>query len=97
MVLEGIIGVGLCPVIRNAVGYFKPVWDKAGDRLRPVFTTLFACGFGTLVAYLLNIYTHGVQTLPEQMAIGVLSGFAAILYNDNRTEVEARVAAIKAQ
>ncbi len=88
MILEGVIGIGIAPVIRAAVGYFKPVWEKAGERLQPIFTTVFACLFGTAFAYLMNIYTKGLQTPQDILAIGVLSAFAAVLYNDSRTQIE---------
>lgn len=88
MFLETIIGIGLAPVIRSAVQYIKPAWDSWSGKFTPVINTIAAMGFGVLFSYLSDKVTPTGQDLVVTLSIGVLSGFAAVLYNDSRVQIE---------
>ena len=82
--LDAVIAVGLAPVIRSLVNFLKPTWSKVDENLSPVISTVVACLLGTGLSVVWQAYQPTGAGIEATVALGILSGVAAVLYNDFR-------------
>lgn len=87
MGLDVIVNLGLAPLIRALVNYIKPTWSKVDENLTPVINVIVASLLGIGLSFAWQAYEPTGDSISRTVALGVLSGVAAILYNDVRARL----------
>lgn len=80
-----VISVGIAPLVRNVVEYLKPAWQRLGSAA-PAANTLASVIVGVVLAIAWQVYQGSDASVGAEVALGVLSGFSAVLYHDSKAE-----------
>lgn len=76
---------GFAPLIRALINYLKKAWEKH-EEIAPLINVFCALIFGVIVSTAVAVMNDG--DLKKSVAIGILSGFSAMIYNDTRERME---------